>query len=144
LYREHQRRNLSVRRRPASGNFAAQSFGARFPRHGADLWPKRIKGSAATMASYIALLKFTDQGIRSVKDSPKRFAAATKFAKSFGVTIKQGFWTMGQYDLVIVADGTEEAIASWMFKVGSLGNVTSNTLRAFTADEMKKIVAKIS
>jgi len=96
------------------------------------------------MATYIALLKFTDQGIRSVKDSPKRFASAAKIAKSFGVTIKQGFWTMGQYDLVIIADGSEEAIASWMFKVGSLGNVTSNTLRAFTADEMKKIVAKIS
>jgi len=96
------------------------------------------------MATYIALLKFTDQGIRSVKDSPKRFGSATKIARSFGVTIKQGFWTMGQFDLVIVADGTEEAIASWMFKVGSLGNVTSNTLRAFTPDEMKKIVAKIS
>lgn len=95
------------------------------------------------MATYITLLKFTDQGIRNVKESPKRFGVAIKMAKSMGVTIKQGYWTMGQYDLVVIAEGTEDAIATWMFKVGSLGNVTSNTLRAFTADKMKKLVAKL-
>jgi uncharacterized protein with GYD domain len=96
------------------------------------------------MATYIALLNFTDQGIRSIKDSPKRFASATKLAKTMGVNIRQGFWTMGQFDLVIIAEGAEDAIASWMYKVGSLGNVTSSTLRAFNADEMKKIVGKIA
>lgn len=95
------------------------------------------------MATYITLLKFTDQGIRNVKESPKRFAVAIKLAKSMGVTIRQGYWTMGQYDLVIIAEGAEDAIATWMFKVGSLGNVTSSTMRAFTADETKKIIAKI-
>ena len=96
------------------------------------------------MATYITLLKFTDQGIRNVKESPKRFDVAIKMAKSMGVTIQQGYWTMGSYDLAIIADGAEDAIAAWMFKVGSLGNVTSNTLRAFTPGEMKKIVKKIS
>jgi uncharacterized protein with GYD domain len=95
------------------------------------------------MATYITLLKFTDQGIRNVKESPKRFDVAIKMAKSMGVTIQQGYWTMGAYDLVVIAEGAEDAIATWMFKVGSLGNVTSNTLRAFTPGEMKKIVKKI-
>ena len=94
------------------------------------------------MATYIALINFTDQGIRAFKDSPTRFDAAVKQAASLGVTVKQGFWTMGQYDIVIIGEGTEEAVAAWMFKVGSLGNVRSTTMRAFTQDEMKKIVAK--
>ena len=95
------------------------------------------------MATYIALMTFTDQGVRAVKESPNRLAAATKLAATMGVTVKQGFWTLGQYDLVVIADGTDDAIATWMYKVGSLGNVKSSTLRAFTADEMHKIVAKI-
>ena len=95
------------------------------------------------MATYIALVNFTDQGISNVKESPKRFSVAIKMAKSMGVTIKQGYWTMGQFDMVIIAEGAEDAIATWLFKVGSLGNVKSSTLRAFNPDEMKKIVAKI-
>jgi len=95
------------------------------------------------MATYVALIKFTDQGIRAVKESPKRFAAATKMAKTLGVGIKQGYWTLGQFDLVIIAEGAEEDVAAWMYKVGSLGNVSSSTLRAFTPAEMQKIVAKI-
>lgn len=95
------------------------------------------------MATYIALLNFTDQGIRNVKESPNRLVAATKMAADMGVTIKQGFWTMGNYDLVIIAEGSEEAIAAWLFKAGSLGNVKSQTLRAFGADEMNRILAKI-
>ena len=55
------------------------------------------------MATFIALINFTDQGIRNVKDSPKRFDVATKLAKSFGLKVKQGFYTMGQYDIVIIA-----------------------------------------
>ncbi len=92
------------------------------------------------MATYIALINFTDQGIRNIKDSPKRFDAATKLAKSVGVKLKQGFYTMGQYDMVIIAEGTEEAAAAWLFKIGSLGNVKSSTLRAFSVDETRKIM----
>jgi len=95
------------------------------------------------MATYIALINFTDQGIRTVKDSPKRFGVATKLAKSMGITIKQGFYTMGQYDIVIIAEGTDEAAAAWLFKVGSLGNVRTVTLRAFSVDEARKIIGKI-
>ena len=95
------------------------------------------------MATYIALLTFTDQGIRSIKDSPKRFDSATKLAKSMGMKLKQGFYTMGQYDIVIIAEGTDEAAAAWLFKIGSLGNVKTSTLRAFTVDEARKIIGKV-
>jgi len=95
------------------------------------------------MATFIVLANFTDQGIRNVKDSPKRFEVATKLAKSFGVKVKQGFYTMGQYDIVIIAEGTDEAAAAWLFKAGSLGNVKTTTLRAFTVDETREILGKI-
>ena len=96
------------------------------------------------MATYIALVNFTEQGVRGVKESPSRLAAASKLAESLGVKVKQAFWTLGQYDIVIVAEGPEEAVAAWMYKVGSLGNVRSSTLRAFSADEMTSIIAKIA
>ena len=92
------------------------------------------------MGTYIALINFTDQGLRNIKDSPKRFDVATKLAKSMGMKLKQGFYTMGQYDIVIIAEGTEEAAAAWLFKIGSLGNVKTSTLRAFTVDEARKII----
>jgi uncharacterized protein with GYD domain len=95
------------------------------------------------MATYIAVINFTDQGIRGIKESPNRLAAATKLAESMGVTVKQAFWTFGQFDMVTIAEGSDEAIATWMYKVGSMGNIRSTTLRAFTAEEMQQIVATI-
>lgn len=95
------------------------------------------------MATFIAVINFTDQGIRSVKESPNRLAAASKMAETMGVTVKQAYWTIGQYDMVVISEGSEQAMAAWMYKVGSLGNIRSTTLRAFNADEMQKIVASI-
>jgi uncharacterized protein with GYD domain len=95
------------------------------------------------MATYIAVINFTDQGVRAVKESPNRLAAAAKLAESMGVKVKQAYWTLGQYDMVVVAEGTDDVIAAWMYKVGSAGNIRSTTLRAFTAEEMQQIVAKM-
>lgn len=95
------------------------------------------------MATFIAVVNFTDQGVRAVKESPNRLAAAKKLAESMGVKVKEAFWTFGQYDMIVISEGPEEAVAAWMYKVGSLGNIRSTTLRAFTQDEMQKIVAKI-
>ena len=64
------------------------------------------------MATYIAVINFTDQGIRGIKESPNRLAAATKLAESMGVKVKQAFWTLGQFDMVTVAEGSDEAIAA--------------------------------
>ena len=96
------------------------------------------------MATFISLLSFTDQGIRSVKESPKRSDAVKAMAKKMGVTVKEVYWTLGHYDLVVVLEGDDEAVTSMLLKTGSLGNVRSETLRAFSAAEMGRIVGNIS
>jgi len=95
------------------------------------------------MATYISLLSFTDQGIRNVKESPKRADGVKAMAKKMGVTIKEMYWTLGHYDLVVVLEGDDEAVTSTLLKVGSLGNVRSETLRAFSATEVGRIVGNI-
>ncbi len=95
------------------------------------------------MATYISLMNFTDQGIRKAKDSPDRFMAFQEITKKLGVTIKSFYWTVGNYDIVIILEGSDEAVTSALLKGGSLGNVRSQTLRAFTLGEMKRIVSKI-
>jgi uncharacterized protein with GYD domain len=95
------------------------------------------------MATYVTLINFTDQGIRNIKESPNRQAAAAKLAESMGATMKHAYWTVGQYDMVVVFEGPEEALAAMMYKVGSLGNVRSNTMRAFNGEEIQKIVSRI-
>jgi len=96
------------------------------------------------MATFISLLSFTDQGIRSIKESPKRADAVKAMAKKMGVTIKELYWTLGHYDLVVILEGDDEAVTSTLLKVGSLGNVRSETLRAYSAAEMGRIVGNIS
>ena len=94
------------------------------------------------MATYILLLRYTQQGIANVKESANRLDAAKKFFKSMGAKIKQTFLVQGQYDLVVVAEAPDdETIAKVMLATGSLGNVRTETLRAFTEDEYRKIIA---
>jgi len=96
------------------------------------------------MANYVSLLQFTDQGIRSVKDTLKRAAAATAEAEKMGAKITQAFWTMGAYDLVLLVDAPdEETVSALSLKLGSLGNVKSQTMRAFERAEMERILDKI-
>lgn len=95
------------------------------------------------MATFISLLNFTDQGIRTVKDSPARYEAFRAMAEKLGVTVKNIYYTVGHYDLVTVLEGTDEAVTAALLKVGSLGNVRTQTLRAFSLDDMKKIVGKM-
>jgi uncharacterized protein with GYD domain len=95
------------------------------------------------MATFISLVNFTDQGIRGVKDSPKRADAFKAAAKKLGVTVKDIYWTVGRYDVVVVLEGDEEAVTSTLLKIGSLGNVRSETLRAFSAAEMGRILSNV-
>jgi uncharacterized protein with GYD domain len=96
------------------------------------------------MASYVVLFQYTDQGIRNVKDTTKRAAAAGELAKKFGVRIGDFLWTLGQYDGVIIAEApNDEAMAAFSVAVGSLGNIKSQTLRAFRAKEFDEILAKV-
>ncbi len=97
------------------------------------------------MPGYIVLMNYTDQGIRTVKQSPDRRKAAVDAAEKMGVKVKEAYMTLGMYDLVIVADAqNDEAITTWSLSLSSLGNVRSETMRAYSAIEMDKILAKIS
>jgi uncharacterized protein with GYD domain len=96
------------------------------------------------MAMYVSLLQFTDQGVRNVKDTSKRSEAATAEAEKMGVKIINIFWTMGAYDVVVLLDApNDETVSAFSLKMGSLGNVKSQTMRAFRAEEMESILAKI-
>jgi len=96
------------------------------------------------MVTYVVLAKFTDQGVRNAKDSPKRADAYKQMAKTFGVTVKEILWTQGRYDVVTIVDAPDEAAAmSLSLSLGALGNVRTETLRAFSADEMTKIVGNM-
>jgi uncharacterized protein with GYD domain len=95
------------------------------------------------MATFIALLQFTDQGVRSVANTTKRSEDAKGAAAKMGVTFKDMFWTLGHYDVVVVAEAPDdETMTALMLKLGSLGNVKSETLRAFSAAEMEAILRK--
>ncbi len=96
-----------------------------------------------TMATFISLINFTDQGIRNVKDSPERLNAFRALAEKLGVSIKGTYYTVGHYDMVVVVEGSDEAATTVLLAAGSLGNVRSQTLRAFSQDEMKKIISKM-
>lgn len=93
------------------------------------------------MPAYITLANFTDQGARTIKDSPERFEAFKSLAESAGVTIKSVHWTTGAYDIVLVTEGPEDAAMSLNMKVAALGNIRTQTLRGFTIAEMRKLVA---
>jgi uncharacterized protein with GYD domain len=96
------------------------------------------------MVTYIGLMKFTDKGIAAVKDTTKRAAAAKEVAGRFGVTMREIYWTLGEYDLVCVLDGQDEAsVTAFTLAVSSQGNVRGESLRAFTAAELDKILAKL-
>jgi uncharacterized protein with GYD domain len=96
------------------------------------------------MATYVGLIQFTDQGIRSIKDTVKRGEAAIAEAEKMGVKIVEEFWTMGAYDFVVLVEAPDdETISAFILKVGTLGNVRGQTLRAFRRNEMEGILAKI-
>jgi uncharacterized protein with GYD domain len=97
-----------------------------------------------TMARYVSLLQFTDQGIRNIKDTTKRGAAATAEAEKMGAKVTTFLWTMGAYDLVLLLDAPDdETVIAFAAKLGSLGNVKTHTMRAFDKQEMEKILGKI-
>ena len=96
------------------------------------------------MATYIMLASFTDQGIRKVKDSPKRAAAFKDMAKKCGATVKDVFWTLGEYDVVAIVEAPDDvSMTALGLSSGALGNVRTQTLRAFTQADMKTIVGKM-
>jgi uncharacterized protein with GYD domain len=96
------------------------------------------------MATYISLVQFTDEGIKAAKGTTQRVADWAANVQSMGVSIKQMYWTLGQYDQVCIFDAPDdETAASVLLAADKLGNIRTQTLRAFTATEMEKILAKV-
>ena len=97
------------------------------------------------MATYIALLNFTEQGIREIKSTTKRAENFTKTAKKAGATVKDIYWTVGGYDGVLILDAPDDSTAaSVLVGLGSAGNVRTQTLRAYNRQEMDGILGKVS
>jgi uncharacterized protein with GYD domain len=95
------------------------------------------------MAINISLVNYTEQGIRSVKDSPKRAQAFRDLAKKHGVSVRDLYWTSGQYDMVVIAEGPDDALAAVLLSVAKLGNVRTQTLRAMDLEAFQRVLAKI-
>jgi uncharacterized protein with GYD domain len=96
------------------------------------------------MVTYVVLAKFTDQGVKNAKESPRRAEAFKQMAKTFGVTVKDIFWTQGRYDIVTVVEAPDELSATALnLSLSALGNIRTESLRAFSAEDMTKIVAKM-
>lgn len=97
------------------------------------------------MATFIVLGSFTDQGIRAVKDTTKRAEALRDLGKKVGVTIKELYWTMGQYDVAAIVEAADEAaVTAFGLSAGASGNVRTQTLRAFSATEMAQVLKKLA
>lgn len=93
------------------------------------------------MTTYVLLLKWTDQGIRNVKDSPKRLDASKKALIEMGGQMKSVYMTMGDYDLVAIYEAPDDAVAArFSLMLGSLGNVRTKTLKAFPEPAYREII----
>ncbi len=96
------------------------------------------------MATYVSLLKFTDQGIRNIKESPARLDAAKQAFQAAGGELKQFYLALGNHDAVVVADAPDdETAARLLLAIGSIGAVRTETLRVFTESEYRKIIAAL-
>jgi len=96
------------------------------------------------MPTYVALCKWTNQGIQSVKQSPGRLEAGKKAFAAAGMKIKDFYMVMGQYDMVIVGEAPDDATyAKALLTLASAGNIQTETLRAFTEDEYRTIVSSL-
>lgn len=97
------------------------------------------------MATYILLATYTEQGIRGIKDTVSRTAAVKELAGKSGVTMKESYWTLGQFDVVAVFEAPDDAtMTAFSLSVARLGNVKTQTLRAFSGKEMSAIVGKLA
>jgi len=95
------------------------------------------------MPSYVVLYRFTDQGRKNIKDTVKRAAEVRKQNEARGFKVLGHYWTQGRYDLVAVVDApSDEAMVAGLLGIAEAGNVSSETLRAFTDREMQQILAK--
>jgi uncharacterized protein with GYD domain len=96
------------------------------------------------MATYLLLCRYTDQGVKNIKDSPARIESFKKSARGVGAEVREVYLSMGPYDTIsLVSAPDDEAMCKLALAVGSLGNVHTQTLRLFSEGELKKMVASL-
>jgi uncharacterized protein with GYD domain len=97
------------------------------------------------MSNYILLIRWTEQGISKIKESPARYNSFKSSVEKAGGKLIGGYYTFGKYDVVLIIEApSDEVVMSLMLKVGSAGNVKSQTLKAFTAEEGIRIIKDLS
>ncbi len=96
------------------------------------------------MANYVTMIRFAQQGIQNIKESPARLEAAKSAFREAGAEFKQFFLLIGQYDAMCVCEAPDdETIAKVMLAAGAQGNVRTETYRAFTEDEYRNIISEL-
>jgi uncharacterized protein with GYD domain len=96
------------------------------------------------MATYILLANYTEQGLKGIKDTVKRTESVKELAKKAGCTMQESYWTLGAYDVVAVFEAPDdETMTAFSLSVAKLGNVKTQTLRAFSSKDMGGILAKL-
>ena len=96
------------------------------------------------MSTYISLLRFTQQGIEKIKESPARLDAAKQAFKTLGAELKEFYLVTGAYDIVLISEApNDEVMAKLALSIGAKGSVRTETLRAFKEDEYRKIISAL-
>ena len=96
------------------------------------------------MPTFISMISWTDQGVRTVKDAPKRTAAAKEAGKKFGVDIKHVFLTSGDFDLLVISEAPHyDNVAKFVLSAGLQGNIRTRTIRGWTETEMGKLISEL-
>ena len=95
------------------------------------------------MPAYIALIDWTEQGVRDFKNTVDRYEAAQSAFESLGVRFTDVWWTLGTHDIVATVEAPDdETLAAALLSVAAQGNIRTTTLRAFTRDEMRTVIGK--
>jgi uncharacterized protein with GYD domain len=96
------------------------------------------------MPTFILTLNWTEQGVRGVKEAPKRSQAAKEMAKKMGVEVKQVYLTSGEHDLLLIVESASgDNVAKFALATGSLGNVRTSTLRAWSEPEFQQLISEL-
>jgi uncharacterized protein with GYD domain len=97
------------------------------------------------MPRYVVLVNWTEQGIRNVKETLQRTDSGGDLAEKHGLKLEQAYWTVGPYDMVTIFEAPDdEALSAHLLEIGSLGNVRTTTLRAYSEEEMSEILQRLA
>lgn len=95
------------------------------------------------MATYVSLLNWTQQGIANFRDTTSRAREFSELMEKAGGRVREILWTLGEYDLVCIVEAPDdETLTATLLRLGEKGNVRSRTMRAFSAEEMERVIER--